>query len=284
MKELFDASAPAPKWGVELLQEAIDLYNPSHVFGLFSGGHDSLTACHHAAQHPAFSGCVHINTGTGLKETRDYVYATCERFGWPLKEYRALEDCGQSYEELVLKFGFPGPHGHGMMYQRLKERAVIMLTREHKQHAKDKIVLVSGCRSQESERRMGTTEPIQHRGARIWVAIIHPMSKCEVNEYIAEHGLPRNPVVDLIHKSGECLCGAFAKKHELAELELWFPERAAEIRALEARVRERGFPWGWEDAPPRWWLEQQRGQEFMFEMEDAVEPCEQHLCWACNRE
>ncbi len=61
--------------------------------------------------------------------------------------------------------------------------------------------------------------------------------------------LRRSPVVDLIHKSGECLCGAFASKGELAELALWFPAVAAELRELEAEVQPR-FGWGWEGRPP----------------------------------
>ena len=67
---------------------------------------------------------------------------------------------------------------------------------------------------------------------------------CGSPEYFAHYGVPRNPVVDLIHKSGECLCGAFAKPNELREIEYWYPEVGKRIRDLEAKVRAAGFPWG----------------------------------------
>jgi hypothetical protein len=57
-------------------------------------------------------------------------------------------------------------------------------------------------------------------------------------------------LADLIHMSGECLCGAFAKPGELDEIGDWFPDVAAHIRGLEAKVRAAGAPeercrWGW---------------------------------------
>ena len=53
-------------------------------------------------------------------------------------------------------------------------------------------------------------------------------------------GLDRNPVVDLLHKSGECLCGAFAAKDEIRDLEVWFPEVAERIHEPRARVDDAG--------------------------------------------
>lgn len=204
-----DIRSVAPS--LALLDEAVEQFDPIAVFGLFSGGHDSLTACHVASQHPKFTGCVHINTGIGIPQTRDFVYDTCKREGWKLREIRAKEDCGQDFEELVVERGFPGPPHHYKMYNRLKERALKLLTKETKvgHSVRAKILLVSGCRSQESTRRMGHVEPIQHRkedGARVWVAVIHDWSKIECNDYMALNKLPRNAVVDTIHKSGECLC------------------------------------------------------------------------------
>ena len=65
---------------------------------------------------------------------------------------------------------------------------------------------------------------------------------------MALHRLPSNPVVDLLHMSGECLCGSFARPGELAEISLWYPRAAARIFELERRVLEAGSPprpWGW---------------------------------------
>lgn len=278
---------------LELIDKAIEQFDPIAVFGLFSGGHDSLTACHVASRHPKFTGCVHINTGIGIPQTQEFVRETCKREGWNLREIRAKEDCGQDFEELVVERGFPGPPHHYKMYNRLKERALKLLTKETKvgHSVRSKILLISGCRSQESTRRMGHVEPIQHRkedGARVWVAVIHDWSKDDCNNYIAAHKLPRNQVVDLIHKSGECLCGSFAippkdgevRGEEFRELAMWYPEVAANIERIEARVREAGFPWNWDERQPKWFRREQQGQEAMFDL--APHPPEP-MCWSCNK-
>ena len=128
---------------------------------------------------------------------------------------------------------------------------------------------------------MANTEPIQKDGSRIWVAAIHDWTKDNCHQYMAKHDLRRNEVVDLIHKSGECLCGAFAKKGELAELELWFPKEAEMIHELEAKVRANGLPWGWEEMPPKWWMDKKDGQSHLFDMA-ALHP-QSSLCWSCSK-
>lgn len=239
-----------PAAALALIDEACARYRIAGVLGLFSGGHDSLTAVHVASKHPKFTAAVHINTGIGVAETREFVRSTCKSFGWPLREYSAI-DCGQDYREIVKKYGFPGPPQHKAMYIRLKERPLRAAIREVKlgRNRLEKTLLISGARSQESERRMGHVEPIYKEPGegRVWVSVIHDWSKHECNEYLAANNVPRNPVVDLIHKSGECLCGAYAKPGELKELACWFPKTADEIKALEKEVAAAGHPCGWED-------------------------------------
>ena len=163
------------------------------------------------------------------------------------------------------------------MYNRLKERQIRRLIREHKQHRFDKIILISGCRSQESRRRMAYVQEVQVDGCRVWNAIIHDWSKFQVEQFIRDVGLPRNPVVELLSKSGECLCGAFARKGELAELEAFFPEDAGRIRELERRVMQK-FPWGWEEGPPKWWLTSRRKCD-----KDPMHGRRIPLCMSCDK-
>jgi 3'-phosphoadenosine 5'-phosphosulfate sulfotransferase (PAPS reductase)/FAD synthetase len=237
------------------IEEAIQEWKPVAVYGMFSGGHDSLTATYIASLVDGFTAAAHINTGIGVPQTREFVIETCRKRGWLLKHYKAIENTTakglpdpQVYAELVRRFGFPGPGGHGLMYVRLKERQIRRLVRDSKKNRKDKVMLIAGCRSQESARRMRNTEPVQKDGARIWVNPIHDFSKTECGRVIAFAGLDRSPVVDRIHKSGECLCGAFAQPGELEELRMWYPEVAAEIEALQAEVEPK-FGWGWEGKP-----------------------------------
>jgi hypothetical protein len=57
--------------------------------------------------------------------------------------------------------------------------------------------------------------------------------------------------------SGECLCGAFARRGEKEELRLFFPEVVEHIERLEKRVKDLNmFPehrtnWGWGNNLPK---------------------------------
>ncbi|HEX5324408.1 MAG TPA: phosphoadenosine phosphosulfate reductase family protein [Capsulimonadaceae bacterium] len=237
----------------EILLDAVERYQPTHIFGMFSGGRDSLVACHMASYLQGFSGCFHANTGIGIERTREYVRQTCRDYGWHLVELHPPK----TYEEFVSEFGFPGPAMHGMVYNRLKERCVRDLVRIHKQNRHDNIMLVSGIRQQESRRRMGYDDPTQKRDSQIWVNPIFYWSRERRDLYIKSEGLPCNPVADALGMSGECLCGAFAgSKGELPESEL---RRIAiidssvpkEIERLSRIAKAHGKPCRWGYAPPR---------------------------------
>lgn len=276
------------------IDKAVAEYKPKHVFGLFSGGHDSCSVTHFAAHvlGPRLDGVVHVNTGIGIPETRQYVRETCDRYGWNLLEYKATENVNAKgepdpmiYEDIVTQNGFPGALGHRFMYTKLKERQIRRLVRDYGATKDEPVMLISGVRKEESSRRMGTTQLIDAQGRTTWLAPFINLSAVDCSDYMARESIPRNPVKDLIHMSGECLCGAFAHKGELKEIELWFPETAAEIRRIEARVREAGFPWGWEEQPPEWWTARKRaseaGQQDAFEDEAIAEI--QYLCTGCGK-
>lgn len=242
---------------VSRIEDAIREHRPSAIFGLFSGGHDSLTCTHIASLVPGFTAAVHINTGIGVNQTRDFVRETAKCQGWRLLEYKAAENVKadgtpdpQDYRAIVLKHGFPGPGQHFMMYSKLKERQLRRVVRDHKKTRNDRIMFIAGCRNQESERRMRNTKPVDRQGSVIWVNPIHDFSKHDCHSVMAYACLRRSPVVDLIHKSGECLCGSFAKPGELAELKCWFPDTAKEIETLQQEVKAQ-HGWGWGERPPR---------------------------------
>jgi 3'-phosphoadenosine 5'-phosphosulfate sulfotransferase (PAPS reductase)/FAD synthetase len=215
------------------IDQAVVEHQPSHVFALFSGGHDSLCSTHVAAQHPSFSGVCHVNTGIGIEETREFVRQTCREHGWPLLEYHPD---GKTYEDLVREKGMPGgPQSHNTMYYWLKQRQIRRLVADHKQHRNDRVMLVTGIRRKESGRRMESTisVPVRRNGAQLWVNPILDWTKADCNAYIAEHGLRRNEVSDTLHRSGECLCGALASHDEIGDIERWYPAAALEIHRIE---------------------------------------------------
>jgi 3'-phosphoadenosine 5'-phosphosulfate sulfotransferase (PAPS reductase)/FAD synthetase len=236
-----------PMMPLEVISQAVDEHKPSHVFALFSGGHDSVTSTHIAAQHPAFSGVVHVNTGIGIEETREYVRQTCKQQGWPLKELFAPAGL---YEKTCLAKGMPGgPIQHGIMYQYLKDDQLRALVREHKRFRGDRVGLVTGARSDESVRRMRVhPESVRREGAQLWINPILDWTGLDVGRYLEAQGISRNPVVDRLHRSGECICGALSRPEELDEIAFWYPEVAARIR-LEYECFKRGLPYAWGSKP-----------------------------------
>lgn len=248
-----------------ILDQAIAEYQPSTVVAMFSGGDDSFMTTHITmsylqSAYPALPSFVaHINTGIGIEETRQFVRHACASFAWTLKEYKTPVD----YEQIILKHGFPGPAGHRYMYILLKERAIMQLVREHKQSRHDRILFVTGVRREESTRRMGHVEPIKQEGVRVWVAPLIDWTKMDLRDYKDAYHLPHNEVVDLLHMSGECLCGSFAKPGELEMLKDLYPDVADRICDLQERAKCAGVPCRWGHRPPGWHQQIKQGQQML---------------------
>ncbi|NIR76744.1 MAG: phosphoadenosine phosphosulfate reductase family protein [Gammaproteobacteria bacterium] len=241
-----------------IAEDAIRYHGPRHIVALFSGGHDSVCATHFASTLDGFTGVFHANTGIGIEQTREYVRQTCNEHGWRLWEYHATDP---SYDDLVLDKGFPrGPKSHNSMYWYLKQKSLDRFVQEMKDEWSDRIMLVTGIRTSESVRRMGQamSQPWTRTGAQVWVNPILLWSKLDTGRYMAAHGIRRNPVVDTLHRSGECLCGAFANANEIHEIEEWYPDTAERIYRLERRCEERGLVdcrWAQSQAPGKRWDE-----------------------------
>lgn len=244
--EMFPVERPSP----EQIVEAALAHKPVAIFALLSGGDGSLAATHWAMSNVPGCQAAHINTGIGIERTRLFVRETCEREGWPLTEIRAKEDCGQDYDEIVRKHGFPGPASHQFMYAQLKERAIRELVRRQKARRADKVMLLTGICHDDSERRSGYGgKEITFNGAQMWVNHMYWAGKTFLYHYLNSVGIPRNPVAYELGMSGECLCGAFAYKGELKIVRSVDPEIADRIDGLQKMAREAGHHWGWEDRP-----------------------------------
>lgn len=235
-----------------LMQQAHDIYccgmekhlnNRTVVAScvLYSGGNDSTTLAHLMRGMGLVTHAIHANTTIGIEQTRQFVRDTCAAWDLPLLEKVAPV----TYRDLVLERGFPGPGMHWKMYSRLKERALdaarhdLGIANSRKYAA----VFIAGRRRQESARRKEV--PLWEKdGSVIWVSPIALWTKPDMNTYRLMHpDVPTNEVTDKLHMSGECLCGAFSHKGELDEIGFWFPEVAAEIRALEVDVAAAGHPY-----------------------------------------
>jgi len=285
------SSQSAPRSVVEaidqakrILDDAIAEFEPVAIYAGFSGGFDSLVSTHFAIQHSPSIRPLHINTGIGIERTREYVRSTCGEFGWSLREERTTEN----YEKLVLEQGFPGPPHHGKMYNRLKERPIRRVVAEAKTGCSrtDTVMIITGIRADESKIRTGYKRTTSKVGSQVWVNPLYWSSIDVFREYRETHKLQANPVSAKLGFSGECLCGANAEIGELDRIEFVCPQTGAYLRDLERRVREAGFPWGYEGRPPEWWLDKKRGQGLLgdwFEDEEDKACVPGPMCNSCEK-
>jgi 3'-phosphoadenosine 5'-phosphosulfate sulfotransferase (PAPS reductase)/FAD synthetase len=238
---------------------------------LFSGGNDSVCAVHLASQAKQFDGAVYIDTGIKIQAALDHAKYVAKIFDWP---FRVIET-PESYGDIVRKHGFPGAAAHRYMYIMLKERAIDRLLRETKTARSQRIMLITGVRRYESQRRMeNVVLPVVKIKSKVWVAPMWNWTDEIKENYAQSHDLPRNPIKPVMHISGDCLCGAYNSKGDLALLEMFFPDDAKKVIELQKEVIK-SHPWNWDEMPPKWWKKYQDGQMFLG---NQFMP----LCWNCE--
>jgi 3'-phosphoadenosine 5'-phosphosulfate sulfotransferase (PAPS reductase)/FAD synthetase len=205
-----------------------------HIIGrtaMLSGGNDSSTLAHWLAWHGYIDELLFLNTGTGIKETVQFVRRFAKYLGLPLQEWHAPPG---AYERMIttISGGFPGPAAHDIAYQRLKERPLneYVAYRKRGQHWRSKVLLFSGIRRAESAKRMKiATKAVDASGVKLWVAPFLDWTMADLGVWREVHDIPRNPVADILHFSGECLCGANAAGDELEFIAHFYPDAAKEI-------------------------------------------------------
>ncbi|MFI6444699.1 phosphoadenosine phosphosulfate reductase family protein [Kitasatospora sp. NPDC050543] len=235
-----------------IVDRALDRYFTKHRLAgmavMYSGGNDSTTLAHIFRHRADFA--VHANTGIGVEQTRIFVRTTCAEWGLPLVEKSPRES--DSYRAQVLAHGFPGPGQHFKMFQRLKERCLEQARSDVVHYPyRERILFLGGRRRSESARRVAITTWDRNR-SMCYASPLTLWTKPDLNTYRLLAGdVPVNEVSDLIHMSGECLCGSFAEKGELEMVGMFFPEVCEQIEALEAEIVGReDIPeirrkWGW---------------------------------------
>ena len=246
LNSLIEESNKIYKFGINkfIIDEKKEL---SNTCILFSGGNDSTILLHLFKDLANFA--IHIDTGIGIPQTYDYVKNACECFNITLKTYKSDEK--DSYENIIKKNGFPGPVQHFLIYQRLKERALRKAVKENNIPKKQRIVFLSGKRRDESFRRRASSA-VTHNRSVVWISPIINWTKEDIILYRKIFPeIPRSPVSDMIHMSGECMCGSFAKLGEKEQLAFFFPEFVMYINKLENEVaKNNDIPderkrWGW---------------------------------------
>lgn len=246
----------------EIINQAITDYQPYAVVMMFSGGDDSLTAYHVAsALNAPLDYFLHGVTGTGIPETTQFARQIGEQSGLNYIEANA----GDAYEKYVWRKGFfgRGEDAHTMAYHVLKhehfEHALSGHIRKHKRGRN--ILLINGARWQESRNRERMKNQPIRRGRKnspnIWVNVIHDWTRHDCQQFLRDY--ERNPVTELLCRSGECLCGTMQSQEQRQEAAYWFPEWGKWLDELETAVRTK-HGWGWGEPTPGWLKARKNGQ------------------------
>jgi DNA (cytosine-5)-methyltransferase 1 len=144
-------------------------------------------------------------------------------------------------------YGFPGPGAHGTTYWRLKGGAIEALLRESEQgHPRSaRVLFLSGVRRAESRRRAKRNAIERAPGkAAVFANPLIDWTGEDMRSYRREHRIPESPAAALLHRSGECNCGAFANADgEREMLKALYPDWFAGIEALEAEAQAAGVRW-----------------------------------------
>jgi 3'-phosphoadenosine 5'-phosphosulfate sulfotransferase (PAPS reductase)/FAD synthetase len=221
----------------QIIREAWDQHGHRIIrrTAMLSGGNDSATLAHWLAWHGYVDELLFLDTGIGIAETHQFVHQFAKYLGLPLEEWHAPPG---AYERMIVTItgGFPGPAAHSIAYQRLKERPLNDYIAHCKrgQHWRSKVLLFSGIRRAESAKRMKIAEKaVDPDGGKLWVAPFLDWTMADLGVWREEHDIPHNDVADLLHYSGECLCGANASEGELDLIQRFFPVSAREIHRLQ---------------------------------------------------
>lgn len=221
----------------EDLLEKLASQDPDKVVAAFSGGHDSATMAHEALRSNAVDvdELVHIDTGVGIPETRQYVRDRADEWNVPLSvvgsDYRPER---REYYNLVTSYGFPGSAVHYIMYINLKEVPL----ENYLQDQPDDTVILSGVRRAESRTRVENIDKtgFQRKLGVTWCSPLAYVDDDEMAKLRSTHSLVDSPVYDTYGQSGECLCGAHASRDELQKLKTWHPDAYRYISHLESLV------------------------------------------------
>lgn len=235
-------------------------------YALVSGGKDSLTVAKLLQKAGKLEACVALRTHLSTPDWEGFVRKVCDEHDMPLEIY----DTTESYEQLALQYGFPGPAKHSMFMIYLKGRAV----RKFKKF-RPGAILASGVRRDESVKRAANVKEV---GLWEGVSILSPIfdwTTEETWEFFNDHFSERAPGYATLQISGDCLCGAYADEGEFEALQFHYPKIGQQMVEIGA-VRERQMrsigkkptrcKWGWG------WKEQikQKAEEAM-------------VCFDCNK-
>jgi len=261
----------------QIIKNAIKQFRPSAIVMMFSGGNDSLAA-YTLSKKLAIpvTHFIHGITGTGIKETTKF----SRQVGRQESGLHYLEsNADLSYQDYVLRKGFFGRGliAHSYAYHILKAQPFRKAcSKIRKRRRNFNILLLNGARLEESKNREKNLTKYFNRDPaaknNIWINLIHDWKKEDCSNFLSECKVKRNPVTELLCRSGECLCGTMQSQEERKEASFWFPKWGQWIDNLEKTVCKR-FPWKWGVEITKSYLQEQKGQMKLDLFQPACQSC-----------
>lgn len=231
-----------------IIEEAIEHYTIKHkrkpdekptFWVASSGGNDSMVTADILDKMGLLGGVFHIRLPGGSRKNFEWLENQCKDKGWRF-EWRYPKPIFIMVA-LMLETGCPSYFLHPMYMSYLKKETTERFVRE-KEFRQSNIVIATGIRKFESERRFGNFEfPIQEAEQNVkYVCPIFYWEDQEKYQYTILNDVKKSPTKDWYGHSGECRCGSFAHPHEAIEIEKHEPEDAHFIKWIEYGIRHFG--------------------------------------------
>lgn len=238
----------------ERMDRVVAEYRPTHIVATVSGGRDSAAEVQFARELGIKIDLIlHCRTGTGIRETTEYVIDYYGNLGPDF----VMADAGDAYEEYVIRKGFfgIGRSAHNFSYRVLKATPMRKaISRSIRQGKRDvRVLLLNGARALESNNRAKNLQETRRDPAapgNIWTNIIHDWSAEDRDRYLRLQNTPINPVAVQLCRSGECMCGTMQNARMRAEAAAVYPEWGGWLDDLERQVKVK-HGWGWGETMPK---------------------------------
>ena len=221
-----------------IIDKVINIHGKEEFYVACSGGKDSISLAHYVStNYPKnFKGLVFIDTGVGIKKTKEWLIDYAKEKGWEL--YIIKSKIKDAYENLVKKYGFPGAGFHNIVMRILKY--VVLREFAFEPIRKEKCIIISGTRKFESARRNINTKAITRDGSFYFCSPFYAKTDEFVYKYLLENGLKKTPIHDILGMSGECMCGCYAGVGERELIKQLDPELDQFLTDLERAVQIEG--------------------------------------------
>lgn len=239
------------KQAQRILSEALEVYQPTALVCLFSGGYDSMIASHLVHRLNVSGHTVHvwsIDTNLAADGWHDYVSGVARQYGWDFEIYNNRAGFEEFVESVKLKGCPRNRPAHTWAYRRLKERGIRAIHMKYKDKRSDKTLFISGMRRAESTDRSMADE--YHRVDKSNLCFVAPIvhwSDFDCDQYRVRFGLPGNPFYDTVKGSGDCQCnwGDFINMRTLKK---YSPELANGNVAILDEISRIRHGYGWDGA------------------------------------